>query len=120
MTLTHKDFSAALGSTFTVATLSGPVELQLIEATERPRHGLPDLAADESGNMRKLVFITICATRGNSACSTWPVMPRRVAMRTGLKMQAWAIMSAASSGPAWARCCRSWSARSWACAPAAC
>ncbi len=42
MSLTHKDFSAALGSTFTAATLSGPVELQLIEATERPRHGLPD------------------------------------------------------------------------------
>jgi hypothetical protein len=73
-----------------------------------------------SGNMRKLVFITICATRGASACSTSPVMPSRVAMRTGLKMQACAIMSAASSGPASARCCRSWSARSSACAPAAC
>ena len=28
------------------------------------------LAAEESGNMRKLVFITICAMRGTKACST--------------------------------------------------
>ena len=56
------------------------------------------LAADESGNMRKVVFMPICATRGTSACSTWPKMPSRVAMRTGLLMQACATMSAASSG----------------------
>ena len=48
--------------------------------------------------MRKVVFMAICATRGKTACSSCPVMPRRVAMRTGLKMQACAIMSAASSG----------------------
>ena len=46
----------------------------------------------------KLVFMTICVTRGAMACSTSPKMPRRVATRTGLKMQACAIMSAASSG----------------------
>jgi NAD(P)-dependent dehydrogenase (short-subunit alcohol dehydrogenase family) len=41
-------------------------------------------AASESGNMRKVVFITICAMRGANACSTWPKTPRRVAIRTGL------------------------------------
>lgn len=56
------------------------------------------LAASLSGNMRKVVFMTICATRGATACRIWPVMPRRVAMRTGLLMQACAIMSPASSG----------------------
>jgi len=59
---------------------------------------LAPLAADESGNILKLVFMAICATRGSAACKIWPVSPKRVAMRTGLKMQAWAIMSAASSG----------------------
>ena len=34
--------------------------------------------------MRKLVFITICATRGTNACRTSPKMPMRVAMRTHL------------------------------------
>jgi dTDP-4-dehydrorhamnose 3,5-epimerase len=48
--------------------------------------------------MRKLVFVAIRATRGSSACRISPVMPRRVATRTGLKMQACAIMSAGSSG----------------------
>ena len=42
MPLTNHDFTAALGSTFTADTQSGPVELTLIEATERPRHGLPE------------------------------------------------------------------------------
>ena len=56
------------------------------------------LAASLSGNMRKLVFMTICATRGASACSACPVMPRRVAMRTGRVMQACATISAACSG----------------------
>ena len=28
-------------------------------------------------NMRKLVFITICATRGMAACRTWPKTPSR-------------------------------------------
>src|SRR5205814_441220 len=59
---------------------------------------LSPFAAALSGNMRKVVFITICATRGSSACSTSPDTPSRVAMRTGLATQACAIMSAASSG----------------------
>jgi hypothetical protein len=59
---------------------------------------LAPLAARCRGTCGSWCSCTICATRGTSACSTWPVMPSRVAMRTGLKMQACAIMSAASSG----------------------
>lgn len=55
-------------------------------------------AAELSGNIRNAVFMTICATRGIKECSNSPLTPKRVAMRTGLAMQAYATISAASSG----------------------
>jgi hypothetical protein len=57
------------------------------------------LAAGESKNMRKLVFITICATCGTIACNTCPVAPSQVAGRVNSTIQACAIVSAASPGP---------------------
>ena len=50
----------------------------------RPSPSFLCFAASESGNMRKVVFMVICAMRGTSACSNSPKMPSRVAMRTGL------------------------------------
>ena len=59
---------------------------------------LSPLAAALSGNMRKVEFMTIWATRGTSACISSPVIPNLVAIRTGFSTQASAIMFAASSG----------------------
>ena len=42
--------------------------------------------------------MTICAMRGNSACSTSPKIPSRVATRTGFSTQACTTIAAASAG----------------------
>ncbi|MBX3653130.1 MAG: hypothetical protein KIS62_17745 [Ramlibacter sp.] len=41
MHLSFQDFSPLVGTSFTAQTLSGPLQLVLIEAVERPRRGLP-------------------------------------------------------------------------------
>ena len=42
MTISFHELNAQVGTVFIVHTQSGPLELKLLEATERPRQGLPE------------------------------------------------------------------------------
>ena len=79
-----------------------PIIICCTATASADRLGLPLLspaAAAESGNMRNVVLLTICATRDTKACSTSPNTPRRVAMRTGSSTQACAGLAGIERPP---------------------